>query len=137
MLGFMAFFFFYANSLKGLTPNTLSYYEALKTELLAKGYRPKTLVISGKRAIWHNQLLTQFGAASKSQHLVGTAIDIIVLDINNDGKANRTDVDIVVKILESIVGQNGGIGTYISEKAIWNRQMVHFDSRGKKARWHR
>lgn len=133
----LAFFFLYANSLGGINQATLKYYEQLKTELVKKGFKPRILVISGKRAKWHNKLLTSFGAAKKSQHLQGTAIDIMVLDINSDGKINGLDVDIVTKILETLIGDKGGIGTYKTEELIWNRQMVHFDSRGRKARWKR
>lgn len=50
---------------------------------------------------------------------------------------DEKDVNLVVKILESLIGPNGGIGTYKTETLFWNRQMVHFDSRGHKARWNR
>lgn len=131
------FFFLYANSLRGVNATTLMYYKQLKTELVKKGFEANTLVISGKRAEWHNQLLTSFGAARKSQHLEGNAIDIVVLDINGDGEINDSDVDIVTEIMEVLIEGKGGIGTYKTEKLIWNRQMVHFDSRGYKARWKR
>ena len=130
-------FFSYSNSLKGVAPTTLSYHQQLKDELVNKGYQPTLLVISAKRTKWHNSILTSFGAAKKSQHLSGTAIDIMVLDINEDGQMDEKDVSLVVEILEKLIGSNGGIGTYKTEKLIWNRQMVHFDSRGHKARWNR
>ena len=132
------FFFTYANSLKGVNPITVKYYEQLKTELIKQGYKPKLTVISGKRTHWFNKILTRFGgAATKSQHLDGNAIDIFVRDINQDGTMNEMDVDIVSKILEEIIGNKGGIGTYKHENYIWNQQMVHFDCRGHKARWNR
>ena len=82
-------------------------------------------------------MLTAFGAARNSQHLRGNALDIMVMDVNNDRVMDQRDVQIVVKILEQMIGDEGGIGTYTSEKWLWNRQMVHIDCRGKRARWSR
>ncbi|MDN5214735.1 DUF882 domain-containing protein [Fulvivirgaceae bacterium BMA12] len=135
---FSTFFFFYANTLKGVNPKTISYYYQLKTELKAKGYKDQLIIISSQRAAWHNQLLTLFGAATKSRHLRGDAIDIMVLDVNADGIIDGKDVDIVYILLDrEIVKNTGGLGTYQSERWIWNRQMIHVDCRQKKARWHR
>jgi uncharacterized protein YcbK (DUF882 family) len=78
------------------------------------------------------------GAAKKSRHLTGDAIDFLVFDINNDGNADQYDVDIVLDILDrEIIGPKGGIGSYKREKGFINRQMIHIDSRGYKARWNR
>ena len=38
---------------------------------------------------------------------------------------------------KKIIKRKGGIGTYKNEEGFFNRQMIHFDSRGTKARWHR
>jgi uncharacterized protein YcbK (DUF882 family) len=131
-------FFWYCNSLDKVNPLTVIYYGELKTELIKQGHKDKLLVISSKRANWHNQILTLFGASSKSRHLSGDAIDIMVLDVNGDGEINSKDVDIVYKILDNkIVKDKGGLGTYKSENGIWNRQMVHLDCRQKRTRWHR
>lgn len=130
-------FCWYATTLSGVNPKTVQYYQDLRQELTNGGYRPKVYVISAKRNQWHNRLLTWFGAAKKSQHLQGNAVDILVTDVNGDGKSNREDVMIVKAILEKLVGNNGGIGTYMSESFFWNRQMVHFDCRGHRARWNR
>ncbi|MEL6560984.1 MAG: DUF882 domain-containing protein [Bacteroidota bacterium] len=137
LIGFLAFFFFYANSLSNVNPIAITYYQTLKKNLKANGYKADVFVISGKRANWHNQLLTYFGAASKSQHLKGNAIDIVVLDVNDDGLYNDKDVDIVTSQLELIIRNKGGVGTYKTENLLWNRQMVHFDCRGSHARWSR
>ncbi|MEO1050904.1 MAG: DUF882 domain-containing protein [Bacteroidota bacterium] len=119
-------------------PTTKAYYAQLKKELVKQGYKDRLMVISGKRPKWWNSILTNFGAAKKSQHLKGNAIDILVLDVNDDGKKDTKDVDIVYRILnQKIIGNKGGIGTYKTEKVIWNRQMVHIDCRGYRARWHR
>jgi uncharacterized protein YcbK (DUF882 family) len=131
-------FFWYCNSLEKVNPLTVNYYRELKAELLKQGHDDKLLVISSKRADWHNQILTLFGASSKSRHLTGDAIDIMVLDVNGDGEIDSKDVDIVYNILNNkIVKNKGGLGTYKSEIGIWNRQMVHLDCRQKRTRWHR
>lgn len=131
-------FFWYCNSLDKINPLTVVYYGELKTELIRQGHKDKLLVISSKRANWHNNMLTLFGASSKSRHLSGDAIDIMVLDVNGDGEIDSKDVDIVYKILDNkIIKNKGGLGTYKSEIGIWNRQMVHLDCRQKKTRWHR
>lgn len=92
-------FFFYANSLIDVNPITIAYYRALKTELKNAGYQPSLWVISVKRAKWHNQLLTYFSTTSKSQHLKGNVIDILVIDLKNDAHYNQKDVDIDKLIL--------------------------------------
>ena len=110
----------------------------MKTGLKEQGYDDELLVISSKRANWHNNVLTLFGASSKSRHLSGDAIDIMVMDVNRDGKIDSKDVDIVYAILDrKILRNNGGLGTYKSEIGIWNRQMVHLDCRQTRTRWHR
>lgn len=134
----IATFFLYCNSLDKVNPKTISYYRQLRAELKERGYTDKVLVISSKRANWHNNILTLFGASSKSRHLSGDAIDIMVLDVNADGEIDSKDVDIVYAILDkNIIKNAGGLGTYKSEAGLWNRQMVHFDSRQKRTRWHR
>ena len=129
----------YTSSLIGVNPKSITYLNKLRTELVRQGHTPRYFIISGKRAKWHNNFLTRFGgAASQSRHLKGEAIDIIVLDVNSDGQADAKDVDIVYDILNTkIIKSAGGIGTYKNEPGFFNRQMVHFDCRGRRARWHR
>lgn len=69
------------------------------------------------------------GGASKSQHIWGTAVDIVIRDINKDGTADQTDKKIVLEIMEKIVGNEGGLGKYPGT------MTVHFDCRGHRARW--
>ena len=78
------------------------------------------------------------GAAKDSRHLVGDAIDFIVFDVNDDGKSDGKDVDIVFEILDKdIIADKGGIGTYKNEHSFIDRQMIHIDCRGYTARWAR
>lgn len=137
LLAFILIFYFYFNNTNLVDAKTVSFYNSLKDSLRSKGYSPKLLVISTKRFKFHNDILVKIsGAASKSRHLVGDAIDFIVLDVNRDGKCNGQDVDIVYQILDrQIIKDQGGIGTYKTESSFFNRQMVHIDCRGYKARW--
>ena len=130
---------FYTNPLIGVNTLAKKYYTELKIELKKQNLNPKVFAISGKRWKLDNYLLTVLGgAASKSKHRLGEAIDIIVLDVNDDGISNSKDVDLVYKILNTkIIKHKGGIGTYKNESGFFNQQMIHFDCRGKKARWHR
>lgn len=132
-------YFIYMQGLFGVHPTTIEYNAKLKKELIAKNYEPNYFILSTNRPKWFNHILVKFGgAASKSQHIQYKAIDIIVLDVNNDGKKNAKDVNIVYEILDrKVIRSKGGIGTYKKESGFFNRQMVHFDSRGHSARWHR
>ncbi len=136
ILGFIAF---YCCSGFGVHPTTLKFHSELKKELIAQGHRPSIFIVSGKRWHWHNWILSEYGGAAKnSRHLKGQAVDIFVLDVNKDGKANAKDVDIVYQILDKkVIKSKGGIGTYKHNSTFFDRQMVHFDCRGKRARWHR
>lgn len=77
----------------------------------------------------HPKYNTLRGGASSSQHIWGKAVDIVILDINKDGKETQADKTIVLDIMEEIVGSKGGLGRYPGS------MTVHFDSRGNRARW--
>lgn len=130
-------FFFYCNNTRLANPAVREYYAQLKRSLRQKGYAPKMLVISTQRFKWHNAIQVKFsGAANNSKHLHGNAIDFLVWDINGDGQSDGKDVAIVVGILDKEIIQNkGGIGTYVNGGSFINRQMVHIDCRGYRARW--
>ena len=132
-------FFFYFNNTRLVNIKTSEFYSQLKDSLKQRGLSTKLLVISTKRIQLHNDIQVKLsGAAKRSRHLIGDAIDFIVFDINRDGKRNSTDVDIVFNILDKeIIKDKGGIGTYKNEKSFINRQMIHIDSRGYRARWAR
>lgn len=130
-------FFLYCNNLALANKEIASHYTSLKKALKDKGYKARLLVVSTKRLAFHNNVQVKFsGAASKSRHLNGDAIDFLVLDVNNDGYRNAKDVDIVTKILvNEIMNHKGGLGTYKNEKSFIYRQMVHIDCRKGKGRW--
>ena len=134
-----ALFFFYFNNENLVNNKTRTFYNQLKDTLNKRNFSANLLVISTKRTNWHNtfQVKTS-GAAKESKHLTGDALDFIVFDINKDGTSDTKDVDIVFKILDrEIICNKGGIGTYKTEKSFINKQMIHIDCRGYRARWNR
>ena len=136
---FAGLFLLYFNNTNLVDSKTRVFYSRLKERLQEKGYSPSLLVISTKRVKWHNDFQVLFsGAAKNSRHLVGDALDFLVFDVNRDGNSDGKDVDIVVSILDKqIIKNRGGIGTYKTESLFINRQMVHIDCRGYRARWAR
>lgn len=132
-------FFGYCNNTALADTRSLRFYERLKDTLAALGYNNRLLVISTRRLGWHNRWQVRHaGAAPRSRHLAGEAIDFLVFDLNRDGRADSADVGIVYRLLDhSIVGNAGGVGTYTGEAGFLNRQQVHLDCRGYRARWHR
>lgn len=131
-------FFSYFNNTSLANKQTVGYYNELKRALRQKGYSDNLIVISTRRFKWHNDIQVIIsGAATKSRHLQGDAMDFLVFDINSDGNVNAEDVDIVYEILDKeIIKDKGGIGTYKNQN-ILSRQMVHIDCRDVRARWNR
>ena len=131
-------FYLVWNSSSAVDPATLQYYATLKSELRTRGFEDAVIIIGGKRSRVHNTILQAFGASPTSTHLTGGALDVLVMDVNGDGRMNDEDVDIVYGLLhEKIMRGKGGIGTYKNEWGFWNHQTIHFDSREAKARWNR
>ena len=63
---------------------------------------------------------------------------LLFFDVNDDGKSDSKDVDIVFEILDKdIIKNKGGIGTYKNEHSFIDRQMIHIDCRGYGGRWAR
>ena len=128
----------YTGSLIGVEEETVVTYRMLQESVTEEGYEPRFFVISGRRFWLDNKLLALGGASKNSRHLRGEALDLIVLDVNDDGTADAADVEIVHRILDrELIGDRGGLGTYKNESGFLNRQMIHFDLRGYRARWNR
>ena len=126
-------YFFYKKKMAGnvqflLLDKTLLYkildfiLEMEKRNLNSKGFYVRE---SFRHPTWNDER----GGAYQSQHIYGRAADLIILDINADGKVNSDDKDIAIEILEEIIGNSGGIGKYPGTKTI------HIDVRGFRARW--
>lgn len=112
----------------GIDKRILSRLLDLQDLLEEKGYdRDAFWVRHGHRHPRYNE---EVGGAGKSRHLYGDAIDLVIKDINQDGRYTPDDKDIVLDLCEKFIIKNqGGIGRY-----PWSR-TVHIDLRGRRARW--
>ena len=84
-------------------------------EKIRKYFGKPVVVNSGIRCATHN---ANVGGASMSQHLNGTAADIVV---------NGIDPERVAKYAETLLPKSGGIGRY--------KTFTHVDVRSTKSRW--
>ena len=99
----------------------------IKNEISKRGYTNNWFVISSKRHSWYNKILSN--SAKKSYHLKGDAIDIYVLDIDNDGTFNS-------KVELNHPELIGALGTY-TNKGYFSKHMIHIDTRGYKKRYNK
>ncbi|MDW3651722.1 MAG: D-Ala-D-Ala carboxypeptidase family metallohydrolase [Bacteroidia bacterium] len=111
-----------------LDPELLYKFLELKHSLKNKGYDPEAYQL---RSVYRHPLHNaNVGGASRSRHILGEALDIGVRDINQDGRSNQQDKEIVLDLLDKeIIANQGGLGLYP------NTMSVHFDVRGRRARW--
>jgi hypothetical protein len=102
----------------------------IRQELINDGYRPKWFIISQKRYSFFNNLLLNSVKNGNSKHLVGKAIDIFVLDVNNDGKFNKTDYELIKKASLKYELKNpeskGAMINYFG-KGFLSQHMVHIE----------
>lgn len=100
----------------------------LQEELTNKGYnRNGFRVTYGHRQPRNNE---EVNGAKSSKHIKGEAADLVIKDVNKDGKYTNEDKAIILEIVdEKVIGNRGGIGRYPGSR------VVHIDVRGKRARW--
>lgn len=100
----------------------------LQKELQKKGYNQDGFWIRyGHRTPKHNAAVN---GAGSSRHILGEAADLVIEDINQDGKYTEEDKEIVLELVNNkIIGNKGGVGRYPGTRTI------HIDVRGKRARW--
>jgi hypothetical protein len=108
----------------------------LKRDLISakfeeKGFRGGYIIISEKRHKWYNKLLAN--SIDKSSHLKGMAMDFWVMDLNDDGKWDKQDIDFMVAVIGQVEDEHpelaGWIGTY-PDKGLLASRMVHTDVSG-------
>ena len=123
-------FFFPANS------NVNYKLYLIKNEISKRGYTNNWFIISSKRHSLYNKIL--LNSTKKSYHLKGDAIDIYVLDIDNDGVFNSNDIKIIESANKEVELNHpeliGALGTYTT-KGYFTRHMIHIDTRGYKKRY--
>ncbi|MEL7340602.1 MAG: D-Ala-D-Ala carboxypeptidase family metallohydrolase [Bacteroidota bacterium] len=109
-------------------PKLLYAFLQLQQELAKQGYQSDAFVIyNGYRHPAYNR---KIGGANRSRHILGQAVDISIRDINGDGRSTKADKEIVLDILDrTVIGNRGGLGRYPGTMS------VHFDVRGRRARW--
>lgn len=112
-----------------IDPKILFRILELRKKLYEQGYEGDQFSInSGFRTPFYNESV---GGKVCSRHQFGDAVVIRIYDINNDLRADETDAKIVYELLDQqIIGNRGGLGKYKS-----STQVLHFDTRGRKARW--
>lgn len=72
----------------------------------------------------------EVNGVGSSKHILGQAADLVIKDINKNGKYSEEDKEIVFDLVDKkIIGNKGGVGKYPGT------QTIHIDVRGKKARW--
>ncbi len=100
----------------------------LRAVLEGEGYNKDGFRITyGHRTPKYNE---DENGASKSRHIKGEAVDMVIKDIDDNGHYTDEDKEIVLKLLEEkIIGGQGGIGRYPGTR------VVHMDVRGYRARW--
>lgn len=120
--------------------------ERLLEEFNLHGVTAKTLtVMSGYRTPWYNRSIGN--TTVYSRHLYGDAADVYVDedgdgrmdDLNEDGRSDRADVEILYEIIEGLEERAswqpfvGGVGLY--DAAPHRGPFLHVDTRGYRARW--
>jgi uncharacterized protein YcbK (DUF882 family) len=100
----------------------------IEDEVSKRGYKTNWIVISGKRSVWYNRLLSN--SVDNSNHLQGKAVDIYVFDIDGDNKFNQKDIEILRSATQYVENNyprlKGAFGTY-TNKGYFSRNMVHLD----------
>jgi uncharacterized protein YcbK (DUF882 family) len=79
-------------------------------------------VNSGYRCVARNALV---GGAAKSQHLTGSAVDLVIA-----GYTGEKAAELFEELIKAGTIPEGGLGVYKDRPSI-----VHYDLRGRRARW--
>lgn len=137
--GFAVYVYFAQASLTGMQPRVLRKHNVVKERLKAKGLEPDYFVCSAGRPKWVNAMLPT--SAKNSLHRKNAAIDIYIMDVDQDGDWDRNDIELVKRELEYVdrnyPGLRGGLGTYYTAPFFPAQRTLHFDCRGYSARWAR
>lgn len=96
-------------------------------QLEARELDTKSIVV--RYGYRHPMFNLEVNGALKSQHIYGTAIDLYIGDLDRSGVADSSDKVLASTLLETLVGNKGGLGNYPGT------QVLHVDTRGYRARW--
>lgn len=92
---------------------------AVQLEIIRAHFNAPVRINSGYRNLEYNR---NIGSKDTSQHVLGTAADIIIKDVSPDEVADAIEFLINTGMLKE-----GGVGRYNS--------FTHYDIRGTRARW--
>jgi len=92
---------------------------AVQLEIIRAHFNAPVIINSGYRNLEYNR---NIGSKDTSQHVKGTAADIVVKDVSPDEVADALEFLINTGMLKE-----GGVGRY--------NTFTHYDIRGTRARW--
>ena len=92
---------------------------AVQLEIIRAHFNAPVIINSGYRNLDYNR---NIGSKDTSQHVKGTAADIVIKDVSPDEVADAIEFLISTGMLKE-----GGVGRYNS--------FTHYDIRGSRARW--
>lgn len=92
---------------------------AVQLEIIRAHFNAPVTINSGYRNLEYNR---NIGSKDNSQHVLGTAADIVVKDFTPDEVADAVEFLIMTGMLKE-----GGVGRY--------NTFTHYDIRGTRARW--
>ena len=92
---------------------------AVQLEIIRAHFNAPVIINSGYRNLDYNR---NIGSKDTSQHVKGTAADIVVKDVSPDEVADAIEFLINTGMLKE-----GGVGRY--------NTFTHYDIRGTRARW--
>jgi len=92
---------------------------AVQLEIIRAHFNAPVIINSGYRNLEYNR---NIGSKDTSQHVKGTAADIVIKDVSPDEVADALEFLINVGMLKE-----GGVGRY--------NTFTHYDIRGTRARW--
>ena len=92
---------------------------AVQLEIIRAHFNAPVIINSGYRNLEYNR---NIGSKDTSQHVKGTAADIVIKDISPDEVADAIEFLISTGMLKE-----GGVGRY--------NTFTHYDIRGTRARW--
>jgi uncharacterized protein YcbK (DUF882 family) len=92
---------------------------AVQLEIIRAHFNAPVIINSGYRNLEYNR---NIGSKDTSQHVKGTAADIVIKDVSPDEVADALEFLINTGMLKE-----GGVGRY--------NTFTHYDIRGSRARW--
>jgi uncharacterized protein YcbK (DUF882 family) len=92
---------------------------AVQLEIIRAHFNAPVIINSGYRNLEYNR---NIGSKDTSQHVKGTAADIVIKDVSPDEVADAIEFLISTGMLKE-----GGVGRY--------NTFTHYDIRGTRARW--